>query len=168
MEERMTDNENVTEKQLLPDELWEKILENVDDNSVMAFASVCKQLRRVQWRSGRKLETDMKSYSSIYDFEMSIVSEEWCLWTMSFLSGERQHEQSKQIMNAATFSGHLGALTYWKEQNRAKKSLFDEQTCAFAALGGQMEVLVWLRETNCPWDWRTCGAAARGGHLEVL
>ena len=63
MDERTTDNENVKEQQLLPDELWEKILGNVDDNSVMAFASVCKQLRRVQRRSGRKLETDMKSYS---------------------------------------------------------------------------------------------------------
>ena len=47
----------------LPDELWDKILESVDDNSVLAFASVNKQLRRVQRRSGRKLETDMKSYS---------------------------------------------------------------------------------------------------------
>ena len=47
----------------LPDELWDKILKSVDDNSVMAFASVSKQLRRVQRRSGRKLETDMKSYS---------------------------------------------------------------------------------------------------------
>ena len=35
-------------KKELPDELWAKILENVDDNSVVAFASVCKQLRRVQ------------------------------------------------------------------------------------------------------------------------
>ena len=34
----------------LPDELWDKILESVDDNSVMAFASVSKQLRRVQKR----------------------------------------------------------------------------------------------------------------------
>ena len=31
----------VNQKDLLPDELWDKILESVDDNSVMAFASVC-------------------------------------------------------------------------------------------------------------------------------
>ena len=46
----------VNQKDLLPDELWDKILESVDDNSVMTFASVCKQLRRVQKRSGRELK----------------------------------------------------------------------------------------------------------------
>ena len=163
----------------LPDELWDKIFESVDDNNVTAFASVCKQLRRVQQRSGRELKTDMTSYSIsseryVYDIEykkkncLRTVSKEWCLWTMSFLSEERQQEQRRQVVNAAAFSGHLGALKYWKEQTRAKKGLVDEETCAFAALGGQMEVLVWLRETNCPWDERTCMCAAYGGHLDVL
>merc|ERR1711977_425325 len=46
----------------LPDELWDKILESVDGNSVLAFACVSKQLRRVWRRSGRELETAMKSY----------------------------------------------------------------------------------------------------------
>ena len=162
----------------LPDELWDKILESVDGNSVLAFACVSKQLRRVWRRSGRELKTDMKRYSSssggalnlVEHKDLSIVSEEWCLWTTSFLSGRRRREQSRQILNAAAFSGHLGALKYWKEWTRAKKKkrLFDEQTCAFAALGGRMEVLVWLRENNCPWDEWTCRCAARGGHLDVL
>ena len=43
-------------KEILPDDCWEKILESVDDFSVIAFASVCKQLRRVQKRSGRELK----------------------------------------------------------------------------------------------------------------
>ena len=87
----------------LPDELWDKILESVDDNSVMAFASVNKQLRRVQRRSGRKLETDMKSYSSLskvnlhlLEYEkLNTVSEEWCLWTMSFLSKKKQKQKQQ-------------------------------------------------------------------------
>ena len=163
-------------QEMLPDELWDKILESVDDNSVMTFASVCKQLRRVQRRSGRKLKTDMKSCSSSsfggnpHDVskykELSTVSEEWCHWTMSFLSAAKK--QSIQIMNAAAFSGHLGALKYWKERTRTKESLFDEQTCAFAAYGGHLEVLVWLRENNCPWNEATCRCAAWGGHLDVL
>ena len=168
----------------LPDELWDKILESVDDNSVMAFASVSKQLRRVQRRSGRKLVTNMlgergggglvpiSSFKRGLNFfkyaESSTLSEDWCLWNMSFLSAGIQQEQSKHIMNAAAFSGHLGALQYWKERNRAKKSLFDEQTCAFAALGGQMEVLVWLRENSRPWNEYTCQCAALEGHLDVL
>merc|ERR1719410_1898954 len=46
-------------KRGLPDEVWAKILEDVDDNSVMAFACVNKQLRRVQQESGRELATEL-------------------------------------------------------------------------------------------------------------
>jgi len=37
-----------------------------------------------------------------------------------------------------------------------------------AAAGGQLNVLRWAREHDCPWDWLTCFDAARGGHLAVL
>merc|ERR1711977_558783 len=145
-------------RRTLPDELWDKILESVDDNSVMAFASVSKQLRRVQRRSGRKLKTDMLCYASsslerryfvmqLFKYaESSSLSEDRCLWTMTLPSAGIQQKQSEQIVNAAAFWGHLGALKYWKERTRAKKSPFDKVTSAFAALGGQVEVLVWLRE----------------------
>ena len=40
--------------------------------------------------------------------------------------------------------------------------------CAFAALGGQLEALQWLRATGCAWDAWTCSAAAAGGNPAVL
>ena len=173
-----TDEENDKQQQNklkrgLPDELWEKILGSVDDDSVTAFACVSKQLRRVQQRSGRRLETGLRHYS--YGNEgapdkLSAVSENWCLWCVRCLSVTR-HEKWKQswlFANAAAFWGHLDALKHWKEERRAKKSLFDEQTCAFAGLGGCLDVLKWLRKNKCPWNKTTCYYAATGGHLEVL
>jgi hypothetical protein len=44
-------------------------------------------------------------------------------------------------------------------------------TCANAALGGNLDVLKWLRDENdppCPWNNNNCAIAARGGHLDVL
>jgi hypothetical protein len=35
-------------------------------------------------------------------------------------------------------------------------------------LGGQLEVLEWLRENGCPWNESTCAYAAWDGHLELL
>ena len=177
MEERTTDNENVKEQQLLPDELWEKILENVDDFSVIAFASVCKQLRRVQKRSGRRLETNLEFYKIfdgrywIYrpiDKELTALSKDWCLWSMSSLTLKEEKGKRRRIMNAAAFWGHLIALKQWKEQSHTE-TLFDEQTCIFASLGGQLEVLKYLHhEKGCHWDIWTSVAAAREGHLDVL
>jgi hypothetical protein len=43
-----------------------------------------------------------------------------------------------------------------------------EETCAYAADKGHLEVLQWLRSEGCPWDERTCMFAATGGHLETL
>jgi hypothetical protein len=45
--------------------------------------------------------------------------------------------------------------------------------CHYAARGGHLKVLQWLRlpgkpEGQCPWDAMTCANAAEGGHLEVL
>jgi len=176
MEQQQQEN-----KDKLPDELWDKVLKSVDDNSVMAFALVCKQLRRVQQEAGRRLETELKGYeffnfSSFYFKEefmnymqrLSTRSEDWFLWSMRVLPSPEEEKKRTRIMNAAAFLGHLNLLKQWKEQSRAKKSLFDEKTCEVAALGGQLEVLVLLRENNCPWNDFTCHLAALGGHLDVL
>ena len=33
---------------------------------------------------------------------------------------------------------------------------WDEETCANAGRGGELEVLQWLRANGCPWDEGTC------------
>ena len=40
--------------------------------------------------------------------------------------------------------------------------------CFFAAWGGHLKVLQWLRQRGCSCGLATCVAAATGGHLEVL
>ena len=45
---------------------------------------------------------------------------------------------------------------------------WDEYTCAFAALYGNLECLKYAHEDGCRWDWTTCAYAAKNGHLECL
>jgi hypothetical protein len=45
---------------------------------------------------------------------------------------------------------------------------WDEETCAYAARGRQLEVLKWAREGHCPWDISACTRAAHSAPLEVL
>jgi hypothetical protein len=51
---------------------------------------------------------------------------------------------------------------------RANGCPWNSLTCAYAARGGQLEVLQWARANGCPWDEYTSHVAAQGGHLEVL
>ena len=164
----------------LPDELWAKIFEDVDDDSITAFASVNKQLRRVEFENGKDYPiwfgTSLKHFDDCavlesleYD-KLRAVSEDWCLWSMSCLKFQKRKMKlmhRRRIMNAAAFSGYLDALKHWRKQSRAK-NLFDEHTCAYAAFGGQLEVLKYLHENGCPWDEMTYEAAELEDRLEVL
>ena len=50
---------------------------------------------------------------------------------------------------------------------RANGCPWDEGTCAYAAMGGHLEVLKWARENGCPWDERTRKFAASKGYVET-
>ena len=47
---------------------------------------------------------------------------------------------------------------------------WDESTCSYAAMNGQLHVMQWLRSQDppCPWDGSTCSYAAKSDHLHVL
>ena len=74
-------------------------------------------------------------------------------------------EEECLVCAAAATTGDLEAL---KELRCAENFPWDEETCAYAAYGGHLEVLMWARKNGCPWDEGTCARAAKGGHLEVL
>ena len=61
-----------------------------------------------------------------------------------------------------------GCLSTLRSLHRRGHAELTADLCASAARGGQFEVLEWLRENECPWDFRTCAGAAKRGHLEVL
>jgi hypothetical protein len=70
-------------------------------------------------------------------------------------------------MYAAAERGHLEMVTLLRERLGCAMT---EQTCGWAAYGGRLEVLQYLRSGPfpCPWDEFTCEGAAMNGHLRVL
>ena len=166
-------------KDKLPDDLWRKILESVDDNGVMAFASVCKQLRRVQRESGRRLRTELKRFPRVYErgflekltSRMSTKSEDWCLWSMRVLPSPDEEKKRKRIIDAAAFWGHLNLLKEWRKQRKESIWRFGENLCDFAASGGHVKVLMWLFDLRLfdeVEEFEVCNIAALCGHLEVI
>ena len=176
--EKEYSSEQTKKKDGLPDELWAKILEDVDNNSVTAFACVCKQLRRVQQDAWRKTRTKVKlfnyhpgqiRYPETYEWvkELSEVSEDWCHWAMNSLVFEevdwsRQvHYIRNCILRTAAFWGHLNVLKHWAEHTPSF-------SMDFACLGGHLEVVKYLKENGICLDAKDSYFAALGGHLEVL
>ncbi len=45
---------------------------------------------------------------------------------------------------------------------------WDNYFCPLAAFNGQLECLIYLHKNNCHWDKETCSSAAKNGHLNCL
>lgn len=56
-------------------------------------------------------------------------------------------------------------IIYWLRQHGC---LWNEMVCAEAAKGGHFRLLRWLVKRGCPWDEMTCAHAAEGGYLEII
>ena len=68
------------------------------------------------------------------------------------------------LFGDALSSGNEALLRFAYRKGLHKSSF----ACEMAAEHGRLDVLQWLREQSCEWDYRTCYKAARGGHRDLL
>jgi len=74
-------------------------------------------------------------------------------------------EWDSRTIRAAAYHGNMEMVKYCV----ANKCPVDEDACANAANGGQLECLKYLREeAKAPWDLQTALWAAGNGHLHIL
>ena len=152
----------------LPTEVWAIIAGKIKNNDVCSFALVSKQLREAQVLAGRKLVT-----RPVWDFgcNVSYFSEDWCAyWSRKFNVHHTDPTLIKCVLYVAARKGYLQVFEkYWSQGPQEKLSqLWDEETCNWAAFGGHLKVVKWLRAKGCPWGDMTSYWAAEGGRLEVL
>ena len=78
---------------------------------------------------------------------------------------EKQCDWNVGTSRTAALQGNLEMVKYCV----ANKCPIDENACAYAADGGELEVLKYLREeVKAPWDKHTANRAAANGHLHIL
>ncbi|WZN62988.1 ankyrin repeat protein [Chloropicon roscoffensis] len=155
----------------LPTEVWAIIAEKLDKNDVCSFALVSKQLREAQVLAGRKLVTRPYRKNKSGGFTVSYFTKGWCAyWSRKFNVHHTDPELIKRVLYVAAWKGYLKVFEkYWSQGPQEKlRKLWDEETCSWAALGGRLELIKWLRAKGCPWDEETSYWAAFGGQLEVL
>ena len=155
----------------LPTEIWTKIAAKIDDEDVLAFACTSKQLREAQQQAGRKLVTWPVYEDEDGEMACKYFTRDWCVWWSRRCNmTETAPEFMNWIIRITAYHGYLDVLKkYWSDiPEYEKKILMDESACAWAATGGQLETLQWLRSQGCLWCNWTCYRAAIHGHLEVL
>jgi len=107
------------------------------------------------WRDYWKDETDF----------CSRVAKTNKLELLKWAREEKKCKWDRWTIQAAARQGNLEMVKYCV----ANECPIDENACAYAADGGELEVLKYLREeVKAPWGSRTASYAAHNGHLHIL
>jgi len=166
----------------LPPELWQQIIEHhVEERYLLAVASTCRFFRGIQKELSARAEGEGRK-RLLTDLTKDTVLEKapcfspgWFEWVhgsfnkrvgLPLYGWGRRELYEIDFMRLAAFQGSIETMKLLRSQD--PPCPWDEYTCAYAARGGHLEVLKWLRGQGCEWDSYTCAEAALGGHLEVL
>lgn len=69
------------------------------------------------------------------------------------------------VYRSAAQYGHMHILE-WAYANNYGFDNYD--ICGDAVRGGQLDILKWLRQRNCPWDYDVCLGAASRGYIDII
>ena len=164
------------------------ILPRLNRTDLKFLYAVNSETRKLIKRSSRagdlKKKFDVKEMSSISTLEFawehkSLWPSDWedetyfCwnvaetnkLELLKWAREEKKCEWDEWTINAAAEQGNMEMVKYCV----ANECPIDENACAYAADGGELEVLKYLREeAEAPWDWYTANCATFNGDLHIL
>jgi hypothetical protein len=76
--------------------------------------------------------------------------------------------ENKTILRVAAYRGHVHICKYVHELLETGYT-WDTVACSNAVSGGHLDVLRWLHENGCPWNFRSlCECAARQGSIDIM
>ena len=175
-------NPNASEDQIQNEMAWRKH----EGNCLFVFARVCKGWRETQLKVGGPLRTRVKS-DVIKPGSVALMK--WALAegcprddgggsrTLAWVAARCGHEELvRWLIQEQGFamdwtvmiSAAVGGNLELVKWLRGEGCDWSETTCMRAAEAGRLGVLKWLRANGCPWNARTCDLAAQFGHLETL
>ena len=174
----IVNNDDVSFKHILP---------RLNATDIKFLYEVNTETRKLVKRSSRagdlKKKFEVEEMSSISTLEVawenkslwpSWWSETYFCWKVArtnklellkWAREEKKCEWYGRTIRTAAYQGNLEMVKYCV----ANECPIDEVACAWAADGGHLEVLKYLREeVKAPWGWLTASWAAKNGHLHIL
>jgi len=146
-------------------EVQEKLAKRKRDGNcpLFVFALVCKPWRKAQLKVGGPLRT--RVYSDVA-MPGSVALVKWALAEGCPREDEDDGDEPLWTMAwAAATQGHL-ELTKWLCTGGG--FAMDDNVIMEAAGSGNLELVQWLRDWDCPWNHSTSTYAVDYGHVEVL
>ena len=158
----------------LPPEVWEKILDELEENDLFPLALSCRFFRQKQKELvERTRESGPESGEPALALKTNLMrklndGQPASVDYLRFCSKEEVPSEgatmrATRIMELAASHGYLPLL-----QELQKEFGLDAEIFRAACQGGHVEMLKWLRSEGCPWEGKAWYNAANGGHTEAL
>ena len=144
---------------------FKHILPRLNQNDIKFLYDVNSETRALIQRSSWKDELKEEAF---YVSEMSSISTLEFAWDNMHWGTE---DEEGSVMDKVWFCWNVAEtnkLELLKWVREVKKCEWDEETINVAAKKGNLEMVKYCVENQCPVDEHVCACAAGGGHLECL
>jgi hypothetical protein len=147
----------------IPDVFGAEVLTKLNEFDLKIFYDLCRASREVVIRSKIELNNERR-----YVYEIKSM-QEWELAWDNYRWGERDRFDSELTQERfCSQVAQTNNLDYLKWAREVKQCAWDEQTIGWAAYKGNLSMVKYCVENDCPMDADVCAYAAWQGHLDVL
>ena len=167
----------VTKKQKIDDDrspLWKlvteiphlfekEILTKLNEFDLKVFYDLCRASRAVVIRSKIKLNNKKRYVYEIKSMQELELAWEHCRWGEKNMFGIELTQERFCLRVAQTNN-----LDYLKWAREVKQCAWDQDTIISAASQGDLDMVKYCVDNDCPMNAEACSWAAEEGHLDVL
>ena len=174
MNRKIDEIKAIVEKEFNPTPLWKlvteipdlfekEVLTKLDAIDLKIFYDLCRASREVVVRSKIELNNKIRNVSDVESMREFQLAWEHYRWGEEDMYGIEMTQE--RFCHRVARTNNLEFLKWARE---VKRCAWDEETIGCAAYQGNLSMVKYCVENDCPMDWKACACAASEGHLDVL
>jgi hypothetical protein len=167
-----------------------EVLTKLNEFDLKIFYDLCRASRAVVIRSKIKLNNERRYVEDVESMqELALAWDNYRLGERDRYNGEMTQERFcwrvaqtnnldflKWVREVKQCAWDVWTIGWAEGQGNLEMVKYcvendcpmDEAACYWAASDGHLDVLKYLHEHGCPWDWRTCRCAHENNHIDCL
>ena len=140
-----------------------EVLTKFDEFDLKIFYDLCRASREVVIRSNIELNNEIRHVENVKSMqELALAWDNYRFGEINMVGGDMTQEK---FCVQVAWTNNLDFLKWARE---VKQCAWDEDTIIDAASRGDLEMVKYCVENDCPMNAEACSTAALNGHLDVL
>ena len=140
-----------------------EVLTKFDEFDLKIFYDLCRASREVVIRSNIELNNEIRHVENVKSMQELALAWDNYRW------GEEDEDDIEMTQERFCWRvARTNNLDFLKWVREVKRCAWDERTIGWAAYQGNLSMVKYCVENDCPMDWKACSNAAHIGHLDVL